>query len=101
MAAVPEPAAAPVLELRDVDAGYGPFRAIFDVSFSLARGRVLALLGSNGAGKTTIARVCSGLIVPTAGKVLFAGDDVTGQRAFNYARSASCTRPRAARCSRR
>jgi branched-chain amino acid transport system ATP-binding protein len=86
MAAVAEPATAPVLELRDVDAGYGPFRAIFDVSFSLARGRVLALLGSNGAGKTTIARVCSGLIVPTAGKVLFEGDDVTGQRAFKYAR---------------
>jgi branched-chain amino acid transport system ATP-binding protein len=52
----------------------------------LARGRVLALLGSNGAGKTTIARVCSGLIMPTAGKVLFQGDDVTGQRAFKYAR---------------
>jgi branched-chain amino acid transport system ATP-binding protein len=86
MAAVPEPATAPVLELRDVDAGYGPFRAIFDVSFSLARGRVLALLGSNGAGKTTIARVCSGLIVPTSGKVVFQGDDVTGQRAYKYAR---------------
>ncbi|MCU1464128.1 MAG: transporter related [Actinomycetia bacterium] len=86
MAAVTEPATAPVLELRDVDAGYGPFRAIFDVSFSLARGRVLALLGSNGAGKTTIARVCSGLIVPTSGKVVYQGDDVTGQRAYKYAR---------------
>jgi branched-chain amino acid transport system ATP-binding protein len=86
MAAVAEPALAPVLELRTVDAGYGPFRAIFGVSFSLERGRVLALLGSNGAGKTTIARVCSGLIVPTSGKVLFSGDDVTGQRAFRYAR---------------
>jgi branched-chain amino acid transport system ATP-binding protein len=81
-----EPVAVPVLEMRSVDAGYGPFRAIFDVSFSLARGRVLALLGSNGAGKTTIARVCSGLITPTAGKVFFSGDDVTGQRAFKYAR---------------
>jgi branched-chain amino acid transport system ATP-binding protein len=47
---------------------------------------VLALLGSNGAGKTTIARVCSGLIVPTGGRVLFDGDDLTGQPAYRYAR---------------
>ena len=77
--------AAPVIELREVDAGYGPFRAIFGVSFAIAPGRVLALLGSNGAGKTTVARVCSGLIVPTAGKVFFAGEDVTGRRAYKYA----------------
>ena len=55
------------LELRDVDAGYGPFRAIFGVSLSVPAGGVLAILGSNGSGKTTIARVCSGLIAPTSG----------------------------------
>ena len=38
----------PLLELRDVSAGYGPFRAIFDVSLEIAEGSVLALLGSNG-----------------------------------------------------
>jgi branched-chain amino acid transport system ATP-binding protein len=47
---------------------------------------VLALLGSNGSGKTTIARVCSGLIVPTGGQILFDGDDITGQAAYRYAR---------------
>ena len=86
MAAVPETTEESILELRDVDAAYGPFRAIFGVSFALPKGRVLALLGSNGAGKTTIARVCSGLIVPTSGRVFFGGADVTGQRAFRYAR---------------
>jgi branched-chain amino acid transport system ATP-binding protein len=86
MAAVADTARAPLLELRNVDAAYGPFRAIFGVSFVLEPGRVLALLGSNGAGKTTIARVCSGLIVPTAGQVLFEGADVTGRRAYRYAR---------------
>ncbi len=86
MAAVPEAETVPILELRAVDAAYGPFRAIFGVSFALEPGRVLALLGSNGAGKTTIARVCSGLIVPTSGKVMFAGRDVTGQPAYRYAR---------------
>jgi branched-chain amino acid transport system ATP-binding protein len=86
MAAVPEPGAVPLIELRDVDAAYGPFRAIFGVSFTLYPGRVLALLGSNGAGKTTVARVASGLLAPSAGKLFFDGDDVTGWRTFRYAR---------------
>jgi len=77
---------APLLELRDVHAAYGPFRAIFGVSFALQPGRVLALLGSNGAGKTTIARLCSGLVVPTSGHVFFDGRDVTGNKAYRYAR---------------
>ena len=77
---------APMLELRGINAAYGPFRAIFDVSFAVQPGRVLALLGSNGAGKTTIARVCSGLVVPTSGQVFFAGEEVTGLRAYRYAR---------------
>ena len=86
MAAVPEPNVAPLLELRDVDAAYGPFRALFGVSLALHGGRVLALLGSNGAGKTTIARVCSGLLAPTSGSVWFEGIDVTGWRPFRFAR---------------
>ncbi len=77
---------APLLELDHVDAGYGPFRALFDVSFAVGEGRALALLGSNGAGKTTVARVCSGLVAPTAGRVRLRGDDVTGQPAFRLAR---------------
>lgn len=76
----------PVLELEHVDAGYGPFRAIFDVSLAIEAGRVLTLLGANGAGKTTIARVASGLIVPTAGRVRFCGDDITGQPPHRFAR---------------
>ena len=62
---------APVLELRDVEAGYGPFRALFGVSFSIPAGNVVAVLGANGAGKCTIARLVSGLIPITAGTVLF------------------------------
>ncbi len=85
MAAAEVPSSTPILELRGVDAAYGPFRAIFDVSLSLMPGRVLALLGSNGAGKTTIARVCSGLVVPTSGRVIFEGTDVTGRHAYRYA----------------
>jgi branched-chain amino acid transport system ATP-binding protein len=77
---------APLLELRDVSAGYGPFRAIFDVSLDIPEGKVLALLGSNGAGKTTIARVASGLVRPTSGEVLFEGVRVDKLRPYRIAR---------------
>ena len=86
MAAAAESIPRPLLELCDVEAGYGPFRAIFGVSLQISEGGTLALLGSNGAGKTTIARVCSGLISPTSGTVRFADQDVTGARPFEYAR---------------
>jgi len=79
-------AAAPLLELREVSAGYGPFRAIFDVSLELREGAVLSLLGANGAGKTTIARVISGIVHPTAGQVLLDGVDVSKMRPFRIAR---------------
>ena len=83
----------PLLELRDVQAGYGPFRALFGVSLSVRERSVLALLGSNGAGKTTVARVCSGLIRPTAGKYLFDGQDVSKERAYGLARKGIAQAP--------
>jgi branched-chain amino acid transport system ATP-binding protein len=86
MAVVAPSPAPPLLELRDVDASYGPFRAVFGVSFAVDAGRVLALLGSNGSGKTTLARVCSGLLRPTNGSILFDGEDITGIRPYRFAR---------------
>jgi branched-chain amino acid transport system ATP-binding protein len=76
----------PLLELEDVDAGYAAFRALFGVSFSVPEGSSLALLGSNGSGKTSVARVISGLITPTAGRLRFGGRDVTGLSAWRLAR---------------
>src|SRR5262249_51202805 len=67
-------------------AGYGPFHALFGVSFAIAPGTVTALLGANGSGKTTVARVCSGLVHPTAGTVTFAANDITSKKAFEVAR---------------
>ena len=74
------------LELRDVEASYGPFRALFGVSLTVAAGEAVALLGSNGVGKTTVARVASGLVTPTAGSVLLDGEDMTRSRPHEYAR---------------
>jgi len=79
-------ASAPLLELRAVEASYGPFRALFGVSLEIHEGKVLALLGSNGAGKTTVARVCTGLVHPTAGGVLLGGVRIDELRPFRIAR---------------
>jgi branched-chain amino acid transport system ATP-binding protein len=80
------PAAPPLLELRDIEASYGPFRSLFGVSLSIAEGGVTALLGGNGSGKTTVVRLCSGLLHPIGGQILFRGEDVTAQRAYRLAR---------------
>ena len=77
----------PVLELRSVSAAYGPFRALFDVSLTVDRGESVALVGSNGAGKTTVARVASGLVVPSAGGVIVDGVDMTSARTYAFARA--------------
>ena len=75
------------LELRDVNAGYGPFRALFDLSLVVRPGASLALVGPNGAGKTTVARLASGLIAPTSGRVLVGGEDLTGADPYRFARA--------------
>ena len=77
----------PVLGLHDVSAGYGPFRALFDVSLQVEAGEAVALLGANGAGKTTVARVASGLVAPEGGAVLVGDRDLTGQAPHAFARA--------------
>jgi branched-chain amino acid transport system ATP-binding protein len=75
-----------LLELDHVSAGYGPFRAVFDVSFAVREGIALALLGPNGAGKTTIARLCTGLVHPSSGQLRFDGEDIGRARPYQLAR---------------
>ena len=78
---------APLLEIDQVDAAYGPFRALFGVSLAVPEGGAVALLGPNGSGKTTVARVASGLLCPTAGRLLVDGEDLTGRPTWAVART--------------
>ncbi len=77
----------PLLELVDIDAGYGQFRALFGVSMSIGAGSATALIGPNGSGKTTVARVASGLVVPTSGAIRVNGIDMAGRPAHEFARA--------------
>ena len=78
---------APVLALEDVHAGYGQFQALLGLSVEVAPGQALAIVGHNGMGKTTVARVASGLIVPTKGRVLIDGQDFTGRDTHDFVRA--------------
>ena len=66
-----------MLELRDVDAGYGRVRVLRGVSLRVPAGKIVALLGANGAGKTTLMRAVAGLASIHAGAITFAGKPVT------------------------
>ena len=72
------PAAAAILDVQAITAGYGGPPIISDVSLRAARGKLTALVGPNGAGKSTFIKVVAGLIKPTEGRVTLDGTDVTG-----------------------
>ncbi len=76
----------PLLVLQGVGAAYGPYQALFDVTFTVGTGRAMALVGANGAGKSTVARVVSGLVPATNGTIQFDGQDITGRPVHEIAR---------------
>ena len=70
-----------LLEVRDLQVNYGLIKAIKGVSFDVNEGEVVALIGANGAGKTTIMHSVNGLIAKAGGSVHFAGNDITHTQA--------------------
>jgi ABC-type branched-subunit amino acid transport system ATPase component len=67
----------PVLEVRDLQVSYGAIQAVRGVSFGIGKGEIVALIGANGAGKSTILNTLSGVLRPGAGTARFAGLDLT------------------------
>ncbi|HJQ56148.1 MAG TPA: ABC transporter ATP-binding protein [Vineibacter sp.] len=65
-----------MLELKAVNAGYGTFQALFDISLDVRDGEAVGVIGPNGAGKTTLMRVISGLIRPSAGSLTMNDTDL-------------------------
>ncbi|MDB5415228.1 MAG: Branchedchain amino acid transport ATPbinding protein LivF [Rubritepida sp.] len=72
----------PLLSVRNLEVRYGDLVGVSDVSLEVRKGEVVALLGSNGAGKTTVLNAIIGLVKPSAGEVLWEGAPIGGQPAY-------------------
>lgn len=70
-----------LLELHNVDVHYGRIQAINGLSLTVDEGEIVSLIGANGAGKTTTMKTISGLLTPSAGRILFEGEDITAMPA--------------------
>jgi ABC-type branched-subunit amino acid transport system ATPase component/ABC-type branched-subunit amino acid transport system permease subunit len=66
-----------IVSCEDIDASYGQIQVLFGVHLQVQEGEMLALLGTNGAGKSTVLRVVAGLLPPQKGRVIFEGEDIT------------------------
>jgi branched-chain amino acid transport system ATP-binding protein len=75
-----QPAAAPLLTVDAVTVDYGGTKGLDNVSLSVSKGEVLAVLGANGAGKTSLLNAVLGMVKVSGGKVIFGADDVTQAR---------------------
>jgi branched-chain amino acid transport system ATP-binding protein len=71
--------AQPLLEVAGVSRAFGGFQALSRVALEVAPGEISAVIGPNGAGKTTLFNVITGHLVPDAGRIAFAGRDITGE----------------------
>ncbi len=76
-----------MLKLEGVRASYGPIEVLFGIDLEVGDGEMVALLGTNGAGKTTILKVISGLLRPTGGEVEWEGESIVGRRSAEIIRS--------------
>ena len=68
-----------MLKVSKLNAGYGSVNILWDIDFELNDGEIVAILGSNGAGKTTMVRAITGMIRPTSGSILFNGEELAGK----------------------
>lgn len=71
-----------MIKAKNLKAGYDGVPVIFDISFEVNKGELVSIVGSNGAGKTTILRTVSGLIKPLAGEIEFMGENVESLPAY-------------------
>jgi len=76
-----------LLEVSGLNSYYGDSHILFDVSMRVERNEVVALLGRNGAGKSTTLKSLMGVVTPRAGKVMFGGKDLAGQQSHTIAQA--------------
>lgn len=72
-----------LLELKNVEAAYGNIKALKDINLSVPEGKIVTLIGANGAGKSTTMKTIMGIMKPIAGDVLFKGESIAGMKTHN------------------
>ncbi|HXA43658.1 MAG TPA: ATP-binding cassette domain-containing protein [Candidatus Solibacter sp.] len=87
------PQTTPLLTCQEVDASYGQIQVLFDVNLEVGEGEIVALLGTNGAGKSTVLRVVAGLMPAASGRVEFEGHDISGLDAVARVKAGVVTVP--------
>ena len=75
-----------LLQVKGLKLNYGPITALKGIDLTVEKGQIVAILGANGAGKTSTLKVISGLLKPTAGEILFNGKSIGGKPAFKIAK---------------
>ncbi len=73
-----------ILQVQNLSKNFRGLKAVHDVSFTAEKGCITGVIGSNGAGKTTCFNMISGFLVPSGGKVIYNGKDITGMKPYNY-----------------
>ncbi len=69
-----------MIKVENLNVKYGGITAVRDVSFEVEEGKIIALIGNNGAGKTSTLKTISGLVIPNKGRIFFEGNDITGMK---------------------
>ena len=75
-----------LLEVDKVSKRFGGLQAVNDLSFAIREGEILGLIGPNGAGKSTLFNLINGVFTPDAGRIVFNGTDITGEKPYRVAR---------------
>jgi branched-chain amino acid transport system ATP-binding protein len=75
-----------LLEVQDLGVRFGGLQAVDALGFSVAEGEILGLIGPNGAGKSTVFNLINGVFAPSQGRVIFRGEDITGEAPYRVAR---------------
>ncbi len=72
-----------LLELKNVEAAYGNIKALKGINLSVEEGKIVTLIGANGAGKSTTMKTIMGVMKPTAGEILFKGESLVGKKPYS------------------
>src|SRR5579871_2555498 len=76
-----------LLQVKEVESYYGPSQALFGISFDVAEGEVVTLIGRNGMGKSTTVKTIVGMLAPRRGSIRLRGTEIAGSPSYRVART--------------